>query len=81
MFQMVEDLNTDELLSDTQLRQWLGVSRTTLWRLRRHAGLPYGKIGRVYRYRKLEVLEWLKDHKYREEQLLLQFRGRSVGGH
>ena len=74
MFHMVESLERDELLTDTELRELLGVSRTTLWRLRQHAGLPFGRVGHVYRYRKSEVLEWLKNSKRREWQLPLKFR-------
>lgn len=67
------DLEKDELLTDTQLREMLGVSRTTLWRLRRHSQLPYGKVGREYRYRKSEVLAWIKDNAHADAQLRLRF--------
>ena len=70
---MVQDLERDELLTDTQLQDLLGVSRTTLWRLRNRAGLPFGKVGREYRYRKSEVLQWLKDNKARAAQLHITF--------
>jgi excisionase family DNA binding protein len=72
-FRMVQDLDRDELLTDAQLRDLLGVSRTTLWRLRNGAGLPFGKVGREYRYRKSEVLQWLKDNKARATQLHITF--------
>ena len=56
------DLSVDELLTDIQLRELLGISRTTLWRLRKIGGVPYGKVGRSYRYRKSEVLRWIADN-------------------
>lgn len=67
------DLEKDELLTDVQLRAMLGVSRTTLWRLRKHSQLPYGKVGREYRYRKSEVLAWIKDNAHADAQLRLRF--------
>ncbi len=59
----------EELLTDAELRQFLGVSRTTLWRLRKNGGLPFGRVGRAYRYRKSEVLAWLKRNRLAAEQL------------
>ncbi len=67
------DLETDELLTDEQVRILLGVSRTTLWRLRREAALPFGRVGRKYRYRKSEVLRWVKDSRLPADQLKLDF--------
>jgi excisionase family DNA binding protein len=67
------DLSVDELLTDKQLREFLGISRTTLWRLRKEAGLPYGKVGRSYRYRKSDVLRWVSDNPEASMQLPLQF--------
>ncbi len=74
MFQVAGNLEIDELLSEVELEQMLGVSRTTVWRLRRSGGLPFGKVGREYRYRKSEVLQWVKDNRYRAGQLSLDFR-------
>lgn len=62
---VAHDLSVDELLTDAQLRELLGVSRTTLWRIRKHAGLPFGRIGRSYRYRKAEVLKWIAENSER----------------
>ena len=67
------DLSVDELLTDRQLRELLGISRTTLWRLRKHAGLPYGQVGRTYRYRKSEVLQWISQNPDASAQLTLRF--------
>ena len=72
MLLMVADLDTDALLTDRQVGELLGVSRTTLWRLRRNGGLPFGKVGREFRYRKSEVLNWVKEGKLAGIQLPLQ---------
>lgn len=71
---MRSDLAIDEILTDSDVRELLGVSRTTLWRMRQHGNLPFGKVGREYRYRKSEILEWLKDHGKTTVQLPLQLR-------
>jgi excisionase family DNA binding protein len=71
---MRSDLSTDEILTDADVRELLGVSRTTLWRMRQKANLPYGRIGREYRYQKSEILAWLKDHERATAQLPLQLR-------
>jgi len=49
-----------DLLTDSDLQELLGVSRATLWRLRKADGIPYSKVGRQYRYLKSEILEWLR---------------------
>ena len=67
----VQDLSVDELLTDEELRELLGVSRTTLWRLRKYEGLPYGRVGRACRYRKLEVVRWISERPEVRSQLTL----------
>ena len=52
-------MRSGTLLTEEELRAWLGVSRTTLWRLRKRSNFPFGKIGRTYRYSRDDVLEWL----------------------
>jgi excisionase family DNA binding protein len=66
-------LTVDELMTDEQLQQFLGISRTTLWRLRKNSGLPFGKVGRSYRYRKSEILRWVAEYPCASRQLSLRF--------
>ncbi len=61
-----------EILTEQELQELLGVSRTTLWKLRKN-GLPYVRIGREYRYFKSEVIEWLKEGRFKQTQPRLQF--------
>jgi excisionase family DNA binding protein len=75
------DLSIDELMTDQQLQEFLGISRTTLWRLRKSAGLPFGKVGRCYRYRKSEVLRWISEAPEESEQLSLHFNSQDENGH
>ncbi len=69
---MKKDLHVDELLTDADVQRLLCVSRTTLWRLRKDAGLPFGRAGRKYLYRKSEILQWIKDNRQRRVQLALK---------
>jgi excisionase family DNA binding protein len=68
---MNNDLRVDELLTDEEVRSLLAVSRTTLWRLRKEEGFPFGRAGRKYLYRKSEVLQWIKDNRHRAVQIRL----------
>jgi len=58
------DLKDKEIFNESELMEFLGVSRTTLWKLRRERNLPYGKVGREYRYLKSDIIQWLKESKY-----------------
>jgi excisionase family DNA binding protein len=52
----------DELLTDSEVQELLRISRTTLWRLRRSAGIPYGRVGRKCRYVRSEVIDWVREN-------------------
>jgi excisionase family DNA binding protein len=69
------DLAVDELMNDRQLCEFLGISRTTLWRLRKQSDLPFGKVGRSIRYRKSEILRWLSESRNDGKQLSLRIGG------
>jgi excisionase family DNA binding protein len=68
------DLKSDTLLTDREVGELLGVSRTTLWRLRRTGNLPFGKVGREFRYRQSEVLEWVRKGEAGSRQLPLELQ-------
>lgn len=65
---------TDHLMTDSEVQEFLGVSRTTLWRLRKRAGFPYARVGRCCRYQRSAILEWLKSGAAAAEQLTLTLR-------
>ena len=67
------ELRDKEILNESELMEFLGVSRTTLWKLRRERDLPYGKVGREYRYLKADVIRWLKESKFRPGPRQRQF--------
>lgn len=52
------EIQVTELVTGNELEVRVGVSRTTLWRLRQQ-GLPHVRIGRGVRYDVREVLAWL----------------------
>jgi len=62
MFQDVSEsaLTEDDLLTQAELQHLLKASRTTIWRLRKRAGLPHSKVGGQYRYRRSDIMRWLK---------------------
>ena len=70
---MEHTINNKEILTEQELQELLGVSRTTLWKLRKNENLPYTKIGREYRYLKSEIIEWLKESRFRHTQPRLHF--------
>lgn len=49
----------ERLIKESRLREILGCSPSTVWRLR-SLGMPYLSIGRQYRYELPAVLEWLE---------------------
>jgi site-specific DNA-cytosine methylase len=65
----MEDLN---LLTSDSLQRALGVSRSTLWRLRRQ-GMPSRRLGRGIRYPLAEVRAWLDALASGPSQLELTF--------
>lgn len=64
-----ESNNKKEILTDTDLQELLGVSRTTLWRLRKEQKLPYARVGRKYRYIKEDVIKWLRQSSHGKSQV------------
>ena len=71
---MPGEIDRDALLTERELEQFLGVSRTTVWRLRRDAGLPFGRVGRKYLYRKSEILHWVKEGRAQGLQYMLDLK-------
>lgn len=51
----------EKMLTTEELRQWLQIGRTTLWRWRKE-GMPYIKYGNSVRFNKDDVLKWLSEN-------------------
>ncbi len=67
------ELKDKEILNESDLMEFLGVSRTTLWKLRKESNLPYAKVGREYRYLKTDIISWLKESKYQPSATQTRF--------
>lgn len=53
----------DNLITVKELCELLKVSRTTVLTWRKEEGLPYEKFGKLVRFDKDKVYEWLKNRK------------------
>jgi excisionase family DNA binding protein len=57
-------MKTDELMSPTDLSEWLGIPVTTIYNWRYASNGPPGfKIGKHVRYRRSEVEKWFEQHR------------------
>lgn len=52
----------EELLTPSELYKWLKITRATAWKWR-EKGMPYIGSGKMMRYKKNEVEQWLNDLK------------------
>jgi len=52
---------SENILNDTQIGKLLGVSKSTLYRLRRDEGLPHHKVKKKITYKRNEVEEWQRN--------------------
>jgi len=55
----------DELLTTSELCEWLKITRGTAWKWR-EKGMPYIGSGKMMRYRKSEVEQWLNELKNKD---------------
>jgi len=57
-------METDELMSPTELAEWLGIPVSTIYNWRYESSGPPGyKIGRHVRYRRNEVENWFEQQR------------------
>ena len=57
------NISHDDFLTDVDVAKWLGCS---LWTIRRWTGgrkIPYYKIGRLVRFRRGDILDWIAKKK------------------
>ena len=56
-----EDTPSDEtLMTTSEVMAFLNLSRTKVWTMIQHDGLPAFKFGGDYRFRKSEILKWME---------------------
>ncbi len=56
----------DRLLSVEDVRLYLGVNRDTFYKWVNEKGLPALKIGRLWKFRKADVDEWVKQFTHKK---------------
>jgi excisionase family DNA binding protein len=56
----------DRLLSVEDLRLYLGVNRDTVYKWVNEKGLPALKIGRLWKFRKADVDEWVEQFTHKK---------------
>lgn len=56
----------DRLLSVDDVRLYLGVNRDTVYKWVNEKGLPAMKIGRLWKFRKADVDEWVKQFTHKK---------------
>jgi excisionase family DNA binding protein len=52
-----------EFLNIQEVSQYLGIKAGTLYAMAESRAIPHYKIGRLIRFRKSEIDEWMRDHK------------------
>jgi excisionase family DNA binding protein len=55
-----------ELLTTKEVAALLGVKSTKVYQLMKYKNLPYGKVGRAYRFIKSSILQWKEDYEKSE---------------
>ena len=64
----------DRLLSVEDVRLYLGVNRDTVYKWINEKGLPAQKIGRLWKFRKADVDEWVKQFAHKKTTYAKQSR-------
>lgn len=50
----------NDVLTVTEVAEYLRIHRTTVYRLIKHGGIPYFKVGTDYRFRRDAIDDWMK---------------------
>ena len=53
----------EEFISESEICRILGVSRSYISTSRKKLNIPHYKIGGLYKYKKAEVMTWMKSRK------------------
>mgnify|MGYP001039902580 CR=1 FL=1 len=65
--------NGEEILTGQEARQFLKISRSTLWKLTRERKIPAYRVGNGktsnLRYKKSELIDWLNSNKVKDAGL------------
>jgi excisionase family DNA binding protein len=53
----------DELMTTKEVMEFLSMSRTGIWKLVKTLEMPAVKVGRDWRYRRSEILDWMERYR------------------
>lgn len=56
----------DDLLTPTELAEYLTVKVSTIYSWTHQKLIPHVKVGRLLRFRKLDIQEWVATHQIKE---------------
>ena len=59
---------SEELITESELAEWLRISKSTLHKLRSDGLLPFQKIGDSIRYSRKDIDDWLRHRKFNKQQ-------------
>jgi excisionase family DNA binding protein len=54
----------DKMITEQKLSEWLSVSKSTLFKLRKNDPMPYTLIGGSVRYSKRDIEEWIRKNSF-----------------
>jgi len=58
----------EEFITESELAEWLRISKSTLHKLRSDGLLPFQKIGDSIRYSRKDIDDWLRHRKFNEQK-------------
>lgn len=62
--------NTQELLTPTQLSEWLHVSQSTVYKWVHYGFIPHIKLGKLVRFERFQVERWYRRKQKRGRERL-----------
>jgi excisionase family DNA binding protein len=60
----VNDSGRDQMLSPSELQEWLGCGRSMTYKLLATGAIPCYKVGRLIRIRHSDVIAFLEENRY-----------------
>ena len=55
-----------KMMTESELADWLSISKSTLHKLREEGSIPYQLIGSCIRYSTEEIEKWLETHSFNQ---------------
>lgn len=58
----------EEFITESELAEWLKISKSTLHKLREDGLLPFQRIGSCIRYNRKDIDDWLRHRTFNKQQ-------------